>query len=365
MRSARQQADDLEHAGTFLNAILTSDVEPTKAHPPAKEAAHQRHSNGRSKGSKLDSVTRFADPPAPPPQQPLPQKPDTSKASPVTNTFTNLLKRNDTTKPSHNTAHSPTNPPNSQINNLIQALSIAKEELDSQGARVKQLEEMLKHERQAREDAEERARKLELHATARPVSVVEEQSEPLAAAEQAGQPEIEQSADHGTDNEAEERTRNLQQNLEQVLGEMQRLKSDVDNFQKRAETAEADAAGARQSLAEMIEKLREEDERVEKSPKKSHGRGRAEETGGGIEVDAGLGELGSQSIAKPASHANGHVRTPRLPEHLERAVATVLRERNSDSDTLAQSAPYVSMLGVVLIGVGLMAYLNSWQKSDR
>jgi hypothetical protein len=32
---------------------------------------------------------------------------------------------------------------------------------------------------------------------------------------------------------------------------------------------------------------------------------------------------------------------------------------------LLQSAPYASILGVVLIGVGLMTYLNSWQKLEK
>jgi hypothetical protein len=64
--------------------------------------------------------------------------------------------------------------------------------------------------------------------------------------------------------------------------------------------------------------------------------------------------------------ANGHVRAPsRLPVHLERAMATVMRDSHAQGDLTAQSAPYVSMLGVVLIGVGLMAYLNSWQKGDK
>ena len=368
MRTARQQADELEQAGTFLNAMLTSGGEPPKAQPLPKESAPQRQSNGRTKVTKIDHVTRFADPPAPPPQQPLPEKPDTSKVSPVTTSFTNLLKRNDTAKQPSNSAHSPTNPQNSQMLSLIEALSNAQKELDSQGARVKQLEDMLKQERSARESAEERARKLEQHAASRPVTIVEEQPEELPKDEDS-LTEAEVSPDHSeadAETEESEKEKRLQQSLDQMLGEMQRLKTDLDKYQRRAETAEADAANARQSLAEMIHKLREENEKAESSITKSNERCPAHDENEVVETAPQEGDESSlRTLTKWPSHANGHIRAPRLPEHLERAVATVLQDRNNNGDALAQSAPYVSMLGVVLIGVGLMAYLNSWQKSER
>ncbi|EXJ81183.1 hypothetical protein A1O3_07473 [Capronia epimyces CBS 606.96] len=365
MRTAKQQAEELEQAGSFLNSILTPGGEPPKLQPQAKETAAQKQSNGRSKASKLDHAARFADPPAPPPQQPLPEKPDSSKASPVTTSFTNLLKRSDTARPPNSSTQSPTNPPNSQMLALIEALSIAKKELDSQGARVKQLEDMLKQERSAREDAEERARRLEHTTAARPVSVVQEQPEPVVETGLAMTP-VNQSEERERSDEAEDRTKSLEQNLEQVLGEMQRLKTDMDNFQRRAETAEADATNARKSLAEMINKLREENGKEEASPNKSRDRRLlSEKDDDAVVVVADEAGSNLTSKAKRPLQGNGHIRAPRLPAHLERAVATVLKDRSGHEDSLAQSAPYVSMLGVVLIGVGLMAYLNSWQKSER
>lgn len=366
MRAARQQADELEQTNTFLHSLITTDGEAPKVQQPVKEPASQRQSNGRPRGPKMDHVARFAEPPAPPPQQPLPEKPDSAKASPVTTSFTNLLKRNDTAKQPNNASHSPTNTHNSQMFSLIEALSIAKKELDSQGAKVKELEDRLKQERIAREEAEERARKLEQHAAARPVSVVEEQSEPSADIEQSEIQTAETTTKTDVDGDAEERAIALQQNIDQMLGDMQRLRSDVDQFRRRAETAEADAAGARKSLADMIEKLRQENQETERSPRKPNKR-HATSQEDEATTDTMEDELDSsnQPPIKWQSHANGHVRVPRLPEHLERAVATVLQEKNGNGDTLAQSAPYVSMLGVVLIGVGLMAYLNSWQKGER
>ncbi|KAJ9608074.1 hypothetical protein H2200_007062 [Cladophialophora chaetospira] len=360
MRAAKQQADELDQAGAFLNSLLTPGAEPPKPQNPSKEAVSQRQSNGRVKAPKMEHVSRFADPPAPPPQQPLPEKPDSSKPSPVTTSFTNLLKRNDTAKPANNTSHSPTNPHNSQMLSLIEALSIAKKELDSQGARVQQLEDMLEQERTARKDAEERARRLEQHAVSRPVSLSEEELQ-TPIQQQKTEPN-DQPSKQTTDAEIDARTRHLQQNLDQVLGDMQRLKSDVDKFQRRAETAETDAAHARKSLAEMIDKIREENEKAESLPTESRERVESEDA---EDPAAEPNELTSRSMGNSKSQANGHVGPPRLPEHLERAVATVLRNRSDNPDALAQSAPYVSMLGVVLVGVALMAYMNSWQKSDR
>lgn len=362
MRTARQQSEDLEQAGTFLNSMLTPGSEPSKIQLQSKETVPQRQSNGRSKGPRMDHITRYADPPAPPPQQPLPEKPDTSKANPASTSFTSLLKRSDTAKQPNNSSHSPVSPQNSQMLSLIEALSIAKKELDSQGARVKQLEDMLKQERTAREDAEERARKLEHHAGSRPISMAEE---PHSVVELVTNT-IEDASQPTVGSELDVRTQHLQQNLDQVLGEMQRLKSDVDKFQRRAEAAEADANSARKSLAEMIDKIREENEKAESSPKKFNERRPRQKDDEAADVMAAeQDESNMKSVVKMPSQANGHVRPPRLPEQLERAVATVLQDRNGDPDAIAQSAPYVSMLGVVLIGVGLMAYLNSWQKSER
>ncbi|KAI1628561.1 hypothetical protein EDD37DRAFT_558787 [Exophiala viscosa] len=366
MRAARQQAEDLEQAGTFLTSIITPGSEAAKAPPAQKEPAPQRQSNGRSKGSKMEHVARFAEPPAPPPQQPLPEKPDSAKASPVTNSFTNLLKRSDTAKQPNNTTSSPTSTQRSEILSLMEKFNSTKQELDSQVARVTQLENMLKQERLAREKAEEKARRLEQHTASRPVSSVEERSEGLAEPDLLDTTNTESTLNVHIDDETDDRTRNLQQHLDQVLGDMQKLRSDVDKFQQRAESAEADAASARKSLAEMIEKLREDDEEAERLPKKTRQRRSARENAqASRESTEDEDDPKNKTLVQRPKHANGHIRAPRLPEHLEQAVATILQDKNGNGDSFAQSAPYVSMLGVVLIGVGLMAYLNSFQRTER
>jgi hypothetical protein len=39
--------------------------------------------------------------------------------------------------------------------------------------------------------------------------------------------------------------------------------------------------------------------------------------------------------------------------------------KRAQDPLLAQGLPYASMVGVVLIGMGLMAYINGWQPQGR
>lgn len=47
------------------------------------------------------------------------------------------------------------------------------------------------------------------------------------------------------------------------------------------------------------------------------------------------------------------------------AAATALAKQWHRRKFMEEASPYASMLGVVLLGVGLMAYLNGWQKMDK
>jgi hypothetical protein len=154
----------------------------------------------------------------------------------------------------------------------------------------------------------------------------------------------------------------LQKKLDVMVSEMQRMKSEMDKFKRRADVAENDASKARESLAEMIERLRRENSKdVLESADITSYEARSSKR---PNPNENLEETACDTVKAPAI-PNGHVRSPKLPAHLQNAVTTVLREGHTgNGEALANSAPYVSMLGVVLIGVGLMAYLNSWQKKE-
>jgi hypothetical protein len=77
MKQAKQQSQDLRQTDDFLNALITHDnSDKDKAKPTVVENNSMRQMNGRPKMPRIDPISRFTDPPAPPPQQPLPEKPD-------------------------------------------------------------------------------------------------------------------------------------------------------------------------------------------------------------------------------------------------------------------------------------------------
>jgi hypothetical protein len=380
MKTAKQQAQDLEQTNNFLHSLLKTDTKDEKVPAGQVESTSTRLVNGSAKLARIDPVSRFSDPPAPPPQQPLPEKPDLARSSPSEANSNSSFKRSETARPGSVMGGSPVNPQSSQILSLVEALSSAKKELDSQGARVKHLEDMLRQERSARESAEERARRLEQSASFKPILEAEHVptesngSDPASdnistehASESTNKQETTEKESHGEGTGPSEDS--LQSQLDQMVAEMDLMRQEMQKFQQRAEAAEGSATSTKATLAEMIERLREvreagsEAKQEEVLPAGSESKlARALKTARQGENNPMLIKSSSKSRS---NLPNGHLRTPlRLPEHLERAVATVLRT-DSDGQLLGQSAPYASMLGVVLIGVGLMAYLNSWQKMEK
>ncbi len=379
MKTAKQQAQDLDQTNNFLHSLLTTDSKDVKSLATQSDNTSSRMVNGKPKLAKIDSASRFSDPPAPPPQQPLPEKPDLARSSP-TDANLSSLKRSETARAGSGLGGSPTNQQSSQILSLVEALSSAKKELDSQGARVKHLEDMLRQEKSARESAEERARKLEQNASFKPILHTDQASDEtdvpnLSAGSVSKEFPSEETKKQGITKDAPDTGSaapsedDLQSRLNQMVADMDKMRQDMQRFQQKAKAAEADATSSRESLAEMIERLRQENEEAADLAQR-------EVLPGGSQLKpprtsknsryVAAGPTAIESLSKSHSNMpNGHLLSPsRLPDNLERAVATVLRT-DADGQLLAQSAPYASMLGVVLIGVGLMAYLNGWQKIEK
>ena len=203
---------------------------------------------------------------------------------------------------------------------------------------------MLRQERQARQAAEEKVRRMEESTASKPVTKVEE--EPVIAE----QIKEEMSPNSTSDDTNETR---LQQQIDQMLSDMQLIKTNLEQTTQRAEVAETEKT----SLVAMIEKYRKERE-AEESLSRSQN---ATETDV-EEIERPELDLEHANATLKNGLQNGYVRGPKLPENLQHAVATALQQQASGDP---QYAPYVSMMGVVLLGVGIMAYLNSWQKVDK
>lgn len=343
----------------------------------ARENSKTSPIDKKSPPSKGDIKARFSDPPAPPPQQPLPEKPDVAKA--VEAILHPSLRRTDTERPKSNGSPVRLDGSPHQINLLAEALTNAKKEIESQSAKLKDMEDRLAQERLARESAEERARRLEgVPLTERSESAM--QSDPVHGALTNGFMEPSRELILDTNEAAVDANRaigddtaaRLQKRLELMVVEMDEMKQQVEKYRRRAETAEAEADNDRRTLAEMVEKIRnDEAERANKSEAKQRRRSAGSGETDFVEDDG----VDEKEMSDIAHQANGFVeamkslgkqhRETQAKEAPGKASDMQLAKTSDRGEQMANAAPYASIISVVILGMGLMAYLNGWQKVDR
>lgn len=371
MRVARLQTINLGRADNFLGSMVTKDDLNENERVPIIDAPKPPQVNGSALPFRTDAKPRFSDPPAPPPQQPLPEKPDVVRASHAYEPSSPSLKRSNTERPRSVPNASPVRQESSsQIIKLAEDLANARKELDAQSVRMRDLEEMLEKEKHARGLAEDLAKRLELQSEANTngnakgteASIMEEAFEPPLETVEPKDIEPVETVDP---NAISDSSLLLEKRIETMLVDMQELKDQMEAFKTRAETAESERDSDRKTLAEMVEKIRADEARRiasterDTSPKKdnvpSH-----DLSNGHIE---GLNSSLSPLLQK-AGLANGNslIEDPDRP-----STSTISRSPGGHDPLLYHATPYASMLGVVFIGMGLMAYLNGWQqpKVDR
>lgn len=494
MRNAKQQSQDLQRTQDFIQALLSKDdirndtsmsettgVAASQSLPlrPLQKQLHQpqaqplQTSSGSSNISfRTDPKARFSDPPAPPPQQPLPEKPAVPS-----------LKRGSTERPKSGNigsvggpAVSAANKGNntspirpdimSQVFQLNDALNVAKREIATHVSRVRELEEKLHKEQEARRFAEE----LTQHLEGRPsMSTPADKVDTAALASTAPplingaskKPHYDSSAvlGEGTDNVAIDYsvTSNFKENIDfnaarsianekseksyenfadaalrsridSMMTEMEGMKRQLKAFQERAEKAEAERDADRETLAKMVQRIRQRDEdeankaaaaaalrtaatntaltgkksapalcasSEEKASMRSPSRGRS--------VNGYIGTAATSTDRFPTNgHTSsngsaGHGRTTAsaqndkvvaiLDDDVQLGGAPLCRSDTITPASLAHKVaggfggsvaskvahdpavlhgiPYASMVGVVLLGMGLMAYINGWQPAPR
>jgi hypothetical protein len=321
------------------------------------------------KSLKSDLKTRYSDPPAPPPQQPLPEKPDSARNLGDL-THQPLFRRSDTERSriaSANGAPIRSDSAN-QVPSLIEALNNAKKEVDLQNGKLKDLENLLLQERQARETAEEKIQRLEQSR--------QNDSAGSSGTESQTDTDVVAAGTRAVDAEISSR---LQARIEALVAEMGEVKKHMEDYRRRAEDAEEDRRIARSSLAEMVEKIRadEAEKLAGSTPSPERKSGRVSPTFSESPTLDGSGDVSNGDLSnghieeiagnllKKAGLQNGRPVTPEQLTQLEKAVNRALATRPRKSDQAVQAAPYASIVGVVVLGLGLMAYLNNWQKVDR
>jgi hypothetical protein len=265
----------------------------------------------------------------------------------------------------------------SQIITLVEALASAKKEIDIQSARMRDLEEMLQKEREARETAEELAKRLEQQSMESKMngsakhgtegSIIEEAFDPQLEVAETKENELPASFAGKTasvDPKAiKASTLLLQQRLESMLVDMQDMRQDMDTFRKRAELAEFERNESRKTLAEMVGNIRSE-EQARRSSSTERARSPAVHHLPQQSPLNDKSEVISSSLAPlfqkdGPGHDNAFSSAKETKPQL--AATGTLSRPSSYNPLLYHSTPYASMLGVVLLGMGLMAYMNGWQ----
>ncbi|OTB07433.1 hypothetical protein M426DRAFT_53747 [Hypoxylon sp. CI-4A] len=372
MRTQRLQSQDLGRTNQFVQGLLTKDDIKDSEKPDVLEQPKSQIINGSGISFRSDNKTRFSDPPAPPPQQPLPEKPDVPS-----------LKRGITERPKQPNGQnlSPVRQDGntSQILQLTEALNSAKREIETQSSRMRDLEETLQKERQARELAEELARRLEEAAASKTNGVPAKSETQETALEAAFEPPTDESlvpaaddATNGTQKttpqaeEIEASATHLHAQIESMVLEMKDLRQQLESFKQRAEAAEAERDADRKGLAEMALQIRRETEAKEAlAQEKALLSSRLAQKSEDLKaiskelsstVRASIDSNQDQSTPRESIDQPTLSRANTITPHSAAASGLLPRDQ-----ALANSIPYASMLGVVILGMGLMAYINGWQ----
>jgi biotin carboxyl carrier protein len=372
MKLAVQQSQEIARARQAIENMLGGKAEPPVLQKPKSNSERSRPSPTRS---KFDIKTHFSEPPAPPPQAPLPEKPDVARAlaDPM---IQPLLLRGDTARPSSSNNSPTRNDHSSDILRLCEELKLAKGELSNQSARMKTLEHELAQERMARESAEERAQRL--------VEEVDRRDSPT----NEGHPSADNSPNTstGTSSVNTNPAPEVQSQLDRIRGQMVEMKQQMEAYRQRAEKAETERDDAHQTLADMVEQRRrqhaDEASKTLQSPAKTHSSlskrppqldGMAIESNGHPVSSSSLSSPTSGTLMERAGVEDGQPITPEQAKMITQFLAqevlgpapSKMRQRDADSALLYYGVPYGSFAAVVLVGYMAMTYINGWPKLER
>ncbi|KAI0997842.1 hypothetical protein K3495_g10347 [Podosphaera aphanis] len=360
IRQAKIQTGDLGKVHTFLGDLISDesitevDKSPVGATVPAPSVNASFHSELKS---------RFSDPPAPPPQQPLPEKPDFARSShpPSPSLKRSSMERSRSI---------------SRISSLVESLASAKKEILIQNVRLKDLEILLTRERHAKELAEETAKNLMIQPDVKSGEKSTNGDENSLFTEEAFEPPPEspecitiEMKELPTEEIVESHTINettlmLEDRLEKTLKDMQDLRKQMETYKNLAEIAESNRDLDRKTIAELTEKIRlgEDSTKLPYSENTLTYDNKAMVHSFHQNKDDNDNKADNESLLAFTSTkeyvTNSSAHAPLAME--SGAVAEILTKNNSCCDPMYHTAPYASMIGVVLIGVGIMACLNGW-----
>ena len=392
--------------------------------PPESPPKHQAELKTSSNGvlhAPTDYLPPFYQPPAPPPSQPLPEKPDSMAASTSDSFVPAGLKRTETEKPFLTPAPSTkSDSGDSQILSLVEALKSAKQEISTQGDRMKYLEGALRRERKLRETAERRARAFagkndsdfndttdEMNDTFEPpldsIELIEQDLpnghidnfdvDRTHLSTSASMETLKDASEDPSEILSDTNAASVKSRYDLLKLEFEQMKLTMETYKRKAEEAES----SQRRFAELVESIRAG--RSTNSTAHTSISFAPSAPGSVTSNDSTL--IGSDASAMddtanfskdpslnhqgenfglwspPRKHnglqknmhlANGGpVKGGELPAALEQSLTRVLEaqklidgQQGVPNGKWRESTPYVSMVGVVLIGVGIMTWLNGW-----
>jgi hypothetical protein len=374
MKLAMQQSQDLARARKCIEAMLGGEGKPSEKDPKKNSEKIRPSPVKQNSGLKA----QFSDPPAPPPQAPLPEKPDVAKAlaDPL---IQPLLRRAGSDRPSSANS-SPTRMDHSgDILRLCEELKLAKGELSSQAERMKGLETQLEQERMARESAESRALRLE-------------SSDHKEASAEAEKEEEKHDSPQSTTEANNSNPPDLQTQLERLQATMDEMKQQMESYRMRAENAETERDEAQTTLAEMVEQKRAENaalaarsasrSRRNSSKTRSSTRSRSKQNGHAVSPSMLTPRSPTGvTLLEKAGLEEGQIITADqariLQQFLDQEVlglsnkiasgnsGTVTASAQHDNALTYHGRPLTSAALVVVLGVCLMGWMNNWPRVDR
>ncbi|KAK4682339.1 hypothetical protein QC764_115490 [Podospora pseudoanserina] len=392
IRNARQQQADIARTGQFLNALLSKDDVKNLDKPEAPEAP-KSFVNGnvsfRSDGGK----TRFSDPPAPPPSQPLPEKPDAARPG---SSDVASLKRGPTEKPklANISPILPDNTNSLRISQLTEQLNNAQKALDETSQKARDLEEELNREREARLLVEGQMQKMNEESThvkvngSAGIPLVNGHSEldkafnpPTETQTPAEVDPVTITPEPGSHSPVVDKTAAMvaayQAQIDTMAQEMAKMKEHMESYRARAEKAEADRDAGSKTLAELVLQIRQRDEEDKKRAAEKQSRSRSREArrrgrSQSPRAEEKLEHTTNGSATKPHAQIDGAASEADDAEDISPVSRSVTVKPNSvgalavqgDGQrplAIIQILPYATAFGVVLFGMGLMGYINDWQ----
>ncbi|KAF3941410.1 hypothetical protein ABW19_dt0206991 [Dactylella cylindrospora] len=254
----------------------------------------------------------------------------------------------------------PTKPP-SQILSLVAVLADTKRDLEAKSLRVKELEDCLLKERSARELAEVRIEKLELATQSLKTKAEEDDIIPESAEEKDGLrglvpdvPDAGEAMEKAVSPEPVAVDNEMQLKLDKFMADLTAAQAEIESLKHTLQKSESEKSSAQKSFAQLIEEKQQEEAariRAEKALEKAQKEYKKRE----------------KDLQKTA---NGDVKA--IPNGVDKSkslddVTTTASSKMARGEVVAlqRAAPYASILGVVIVGVSLMAVLNSWGKGEK